>query len=257
MAFGRSRRYRPRIRRSRKFLRRRRTLAKIKKDIMKCNFPTKIKFMGLTEKKVMFLTKNTPTPINTNSSFYLDIMDSDNINSIITPVGQGANLTIYSNWDKFCILGIYIRFQPTKNTWNAGGADNIVPIKCTYNMCNVPIGTAEAYDANNVTRKQVFTFNSNESFTMYVPAPTTMCSNSPCVHKSKTWWSIADIRKIIEDTPFRGEEEDMSEDEYNDEIVGTPYGASGPGVHAGRIHLQSDGAFSYNVTINYKVALKG
>ena len=254
MAFGRSRRYRPRIRRSRKFLRRRRTLAKIKKDIMKCNFPTKIKFMGLTEKKVMFLTKNVA--INANSSFYLDIMDSDNINSIITQIGQDANMITYSNWDKFCILGIYIRFQPTKNTWSAGGQDDIAPIKCTYNMCNVPLATSAAYDANNVTRKQVFTFNSNESFTMYVPAPTTMCSNSPCVHKSKTWWSIADIRQIINGTVFQGEE-DMSEDEYNDEIVGTPYGASGPGVHAGRIHLESNGAFAYNVTINYKVALKG
>ena len=254
MAFGRSRRYRPRIRRSRKFLRRRRTLAKIKKDIMKCNFPTKIKFMGLTEKKVMFLTKNVA--INANSSFYLDIMDSDNINSIITQIGQDANMITYSNWDKFCILGIYIRFQPTKNTWSAGGENDIVPIKCTYNMCNVPLATSAAYDANNVTRKQVFTFNSNESFTMYVPAPTTMCSNSPCVHKSKTWWSIADIRQIINGTVFQGEE-DMSEDEYNDEIVGTPYGASGPGVHAGRIHLESNGAFAYNVTINYKVALKG
>ena len=256
MAFGRSRRYRPRIRRSRKFLRRRRTLAKIKKDIMKCNFPTKIKFMGLTEKKVMFLTKGKE--IEANSSFYLDVMDSDNINSIITTVGQDGNMITYSNWDKFCILGVYIRFQPKKNTWAANDNNNsIVPIKCTYNMCNVPLGTADAYDTNNVTRKQVFTFNSNESFTMYVPAPTTMCSNSPCVHKSKTWWSIADIRKIIGDTPFRGEEEDMSEDEYNDEIVGSPYGVMGPGVHAGRIHLESTGAFAYNVTINYKVALKG
>ena len=210
--------------------------------------------MGLTEKKVMFLTKNTP--INANSSFYLDIMDSDNINSILTVAGQAPNTIVYSNWDKFCILGIYIRFQPTKNTWSAGGQDEIAPIKCTYNMCNVPLAASAAYDANNVTRKQVFTFNSNESFTMYVPAPTTMCSNSPCVHKSKTWWSIADIRKIIEGTVFQAEE-DMSEDEYNDEIVGTPFGASGPGVHAGRIHLESDGAFAYNVTINYKVALKG
>ena len=56
MAFRRYRRLRriPRIRR-RRF--RGSALRRVKKDIIKCNFPTKVKFIGLPEKKVMFLTE--------------------------------------------------------------------------------------------------------------------------------------------------------------------------------------------------------
>ena len=67
MARGyRSRSFRPGRRMGRRLLKKRSSLRKIKKDIMRCNFPTKVKFLGLTEKKVMFLTKTftIDTPLN-------------------------------------------------------------------------------------------------------------------------------------------------------------------------------------------------
>lgn len=296
----RSRRYRPRA--GRRLRIRRSTLKRIKKDIMKCNFPTKVKFMGLTEKKVMFLTKSFDFTIASQAqegvvgpnglSFYLDPLIAENLNSILkeqvfTVGGTEENpenkTFVVSNWDKLCILGIYIKFQPKKNVWAADdGANNINTVKCTYTMNNFPsqdLGLIK-YDKECVNSKQVFTFNSNEAFTMYVPAPTTMCSNSPCVHKSKTWWAIADLMKNLEGGKnyIEGEEsEGESEGEEGDHGLGSgmdediemgsttaPYfctpevseGSVKPYIHAGRVHLESAGA-SYNVTINFKVALKG
>ena len=296
----RNRRYRPRT--ARRFRMRRSTLKRINKDIMKCNFPTKVKFMGLTEKKVMFLTKSfefTMAPAadgqaaehQNGISFYLDPLIAENIDSILKtntivlqpPATEGGQPVtgdyIVSNWDKLCILGIYIKFQPKKNTWTADGDANINTVKCTYTMNNFPSqdeGLVK-YDKECLSSKQVFTFNSNEAFTMYVPAPTTMCSDSPCVHKSKTWWALADLAKNLgEDDDFitgNESEEDGEHGELGDAMDedvemgannGDPYYCTPkvtanvykPYIHAGRVHLESVAA-SYNVTINFKVALKG
>ena len=228
--------------------------------------------MGLSERKVMFLTENdTLNDLATGHSMYLVPGRCPNIQSIANVKAAGDNLTVkYSNWDKMCILGIYIKFQPIKNQW-AGSAltatttqqgntifnervDTISEVQCTYTFNNAPTDKMLAYDADNVLNKQVFTFNSNEAFTIYIPAPPTMSSESPCVYKSKTWWSITDMK--LDGLPGqRGEEEDeVTEDEY----IGTPYGnATAPLIHAGRLYLKSTGEAKYNVTINYKVALKG
>ena len=303
----RSRRYRPRS--GRRLRMRRSTLKRIKKDIMKCNFPTKVKFMGLTEKKVMFLTKSFQIGLTAGTpgiSFYLDPRQTENISSILKEqeivytkgkVETKFNATI-SNWDKICILGIYIKFQPRKNMWEASGNENINTVTCTYTMNNFPSGQRADlvnYDQQCKSSKQVFTFNSNEAFTIYVPAPTTMCSESPCVYKSKTWWALANIDPSTVDTevPIEGEEEESEgseegtapgggsqgacrrvqrkgeeeEDDMEEEFIDAEAPPSlyyctpvtdylKPYIHAGRIHLESAGA-SYNVTINYKVALKG
>lgn len=271
----------------RRLLKKRSSLRKIKKDIMRCNFPTKVKFLGLTEKKVMFLTKTftIDTPLNEQPNqipdwvpaanenpnkrqayfnsvgFYLEPLDSDNVQSILSTLVNiaGQQDGTLSNWDKLCILGVYIKFQPKKNTWAASdAANNISQVKCTYNMNNVPVLAKAAidFDMQNLPNKQVFTFNSNEAFTIYVPAPTTMSTNSPCVHKSKTWWSITDLgisgSEILRQRTMEEDDDDESGDEPN---LGAPFGAR-PVLHAGRIFLQGEN-IHYNVTINYKVALKG
>ena len=287
MARGyRSRRYRVARRSSRRF-KKSSSLRKIKKDILKCNFPTKVKFMGLPEKKVMFLTKDLTVNFAEGSeshAFILDPMATDNISSILTnkpiisyTVGADKKTVTaaFSNWDKLCILGIYIKFQPKKNVWTADAGNDIVPVKCTYTTNNCPLKAtvnnavqkvATIYDKENVKNKQVFTFNSNEAFTIYVPAPTTMCSESPVVYKSKTWWSITDLQQTTEDGMFTtGMEEDDIEDEDGEEEyqdVASPIVDIGgvaqvkPSLSAGRIYLEAKSG-GYNVTINYKVALKG
>ena len=288
MARGyRSRRYRPSRRIGRRF-KKSSSLRKIKKDILKCNFPTKVKFMGLSEKKVMFLTKTeTVNLVETKQdnvitkyggkSIVLSPTDTTNITSIMdkTPIairyGKDSIVNsnaITSNWDKICVLGIYIKFQPTKNNWSADGNSTINEVKCTYTYNNIDkVGdapkedVAASYDHTNTVNKQVFTFNSNEAFTLYIPAPPTMCSDSPVVHKSKTWWSLTDLYQNQGTLHFlRGEDESMEEDEYEEEIsdmIGTPFTPKeNPVMHCGRLFLESTAA-SYNVTINYKVALKG
>lgn len=259
--FYRRRRFGRRLRRA--FKSKKTSMARIKKDIMKCNFPTKVKFMGLTEKKVMFLTQTFDVNLvtgNNNSDTHeiiLDPMAASNWNSL-----YGLSSENVYNWDKLCILGIYIKFQPKKNMWDGQHGD-ISPVKCTYNMNVVPLDLAGAnsYDETCLDYKQAFTFNSNESFTMYLPAPTTMSSDSPCVHRSKTWWALANIRKhlVVGNIPITGEriekDDNVSEDDVPEYGIG-PGSADNPYIHAGRLFLQSDSA-NYNITINYKVALKG
>lgn len=248
--------------------------------------------MGLSERKVMFLTKTeTVSLVETKEnnvitkyggrSIVLSPTDTANIGSIMekSPIairyGDKKLLdtnALTSNWDKICVLGIYIKFQPTKNTWTADGNNTINEVKCTYTYNNISGLTngdeqvpaenvAVAYDHGNTVKKQVFTFNSNEAFTLYIPAPPTMCSDSPVVHKSKTWWSLTDLYQHGSTLRFLRGDEDMDEDEEDEEeisdMVGTPFTPrENPIMHCGRLFIESTSA-NYNVTINYKVALKG
>ena len=201
-----ARRYRKRLFRRRRGLPRSRKakMAKIKRDILRCNFPTKVKFLGLTEKKVMYLTNTFSKNLNGGFSFYLCPLDTENISSIMDfSKVIGEKQCRMANWDKICILGIYIKMQPVQNMFGGGNDSRIKTVKCTYTMNNVNPGDAnvppEDFDAENIKNKQVFTFNSNEAFTIYVPAPTTMDMSSPVVHKSKTWWSLTDLQQMYED----------------------------------------------------------
>lgn len=287
MARGyRSRRFSARTSRRRRGMRRRSSMRKIKKDILKCNFPTKVKFMGLPEKKVMFFTYNGGFSLEKSShSLLLEPLACPNISSIMSQIatGTGTGTVKFSNWDKFCILGIYIKLQPVKNQWTGTATDTINEVRCTYTYNNCPVETSMEYDKTNINNKQVFTFNSNEAFTIYIPAPPTMTyrqayestvnviegqgkvsvlhpQQSDCVvHKSKTWWSLADLRASgLEVEHNLGDEEDMDEDDEASEDIGTPYGNNlSPVMHAGRLFFTCEGSAKYNVTINYKVALKG
>lgn len=260
-------------------------MRKIKKDILKCNFPTKVKFMGLPEKKVMFFTFNGGFNLNNSSTnVLLEPLRCPNISSIMTRQAIGNSQAKLSNWDKFCILGIYIKLQPVKNQWtgaNAAGdapADTINEVRCTYTYNNCPEEVSTDYDRRNINNKQVFTFNSNEAFTIYIPAPPTMTyresmtlnvaggqgtvtlpQDSNCViHKSKTWWSLADLRATAFGAFQREEGEDIDEDDEDENDIGTPFGNTfSPIMHAGRLFFTCAGSARYNVTINYKVALKG
>lgn len=241
-------------------------MSRVKKDIMKCNFPTKVKFMGMTEKKVTFLTQNFIVPLNNDAhSFYLCPLMAQNLSSIRRPIPvafpgqQQAVNALMSDWDKFCILGIYIKLQPSRNQFTGGAnGDTICPIQCTYTMNNTGPDAAPFYDKTNIPNKQVFTFNSNEAFTIYVPAPPTMEVGSSVVQKSKTWWSLTDLVKFQNDfTSVNMQNEDDEEDEEDYEgNLGNPFNPNNQ-MHAGRICLNSEGAAVYNITINYKIALKG
>lgn len=254
--------------------------------------------MGLSEKKVMFLTKTETVNLKeviekgeitqyggkaivlspTNTTNITSIMDKVPISVNYTTTDENGKVTnhtyekeaLASNWDKICVLGIYIKFQPTKNMWAANEDNTINEVKCTYTYNNIGDLTqgdtkisandvAVAYDHTNTTNKQVFTFNSNEAFTLYIPAPPTMCDDSPVVHKSKTWWSLTDLYQSESTLHFlRGDDESMEEDEEEiGDMIGTPFTPKeNPIMHCGRLFIESTAA-SYNITINYKVALKG
>ena len=284
-----ARRYRRRLfrRGARRMRMRKSRMSRIKKDILRCNFPTKVKFMGLTEKKVMYLTKSFTKTFKDGFSYYLTPLDTENISSIMNSsyrFGEGVEGRI-SNWDKICILGIYIKMQPINNMFQ--GAYNtdkrIETVKCTYTMNNVDGDEGldkVLFDKTNIKNKQVFTFNSNEAFTIYVPAPTTMDLDSPVVHKSKTWWSLTNLVGI---EPAYQQNNSMDEDGDDDNGNGNGNGKSrrikgdedsdeddlpvyyrgsspidgGSKMHAGRLYFSSPIDTYYNITINYKVALKG
>ena len=249
-------------------------MTRVKKDIMKCNFPTKVKFMGLPEKKVMFLTKTFSVKISGEkakaTSIPLSPMDASNIESIQKTLTIGKDAARAFNWDKMCILGIYIRFQPNRNDFNAAAVDKtngekdplanaIVPIECTYTLNNASTSLMSQYDALNMPNKQVFTFGSNEAFTIYIPAPSTMETISATVHRPKTWWSLADLSEW--GVTYKESKRQFVFDEDSSE-EGDDYGAvvgNGNLMHAGRLALRAlaGSSASYNITINFKVALKG
>ena len=268
----RSRRYRPRLRR--RYRIKKSSLSKIKKDILKCNFPTKVKFMGLTERKVMFLTYQksiTFDATNNDRALYLIPSIASNWKSIVGDYEtivkvDGKDTTKEArlpNWDKICILGIYIKVQPNFNMFQGGdGGKTIRPVKCFYAMDSCPSGNMVEFDQQLFPYKQVFTFNSNEAFTIYVPAPTTMDFNTSVVHRSKTWWSLAGIKTPAETDVIKGEiSEDGEQDEQESEVEEGEFSAifkdEGDVFHCGRLAFQCEGAAEFNVTINYKVALKG
>lgn len=264
----RSRRYRPRLRR--RYRIKKSSLSKIKKDILKCNFPTKVKFMGLTERKVMFLTYQKSVEFsekNKDRALYLIPSVATNWKSIIgdfktASTGESARLP---NWDKICVLGIYIKVQPNFNMFQGGEGKTIRPVKCFYAMDSCPAGDMVDFDKQLFPYKQVFTFNSNEAFTIYVPAPTTMDFNTSVVHRSKTWWSLAGIKTPDDGEVFKGEmsedgqdgQESEVENEEGEEEYSAILKTAGDVFHCGRLAFQCEGDAAFNVTINYKVALKG
>lgn len=298
MAFRRYRRIRrvPRIRR-RRF--RGSSLRKIKKDILKCNFPTKVKFIGLPEKKVMFLTEQTMVTTTSGSdigdqrTLYLYPTRCKNFKTLCKKteiLNKDASFNpqqfaYISNWDKYCVLAVYIRVQPQANVFNGDEGKMIVPIKCFYSLNNNVIFDMDqtspnfgpnrtfvnAYNEQMLVEKPLFTFNSNEHFTFVLRAPQTMQTDTPVVHKRYTWWSIVDQALIaLGDTSFAGSnikftQEQIQEEPEENEFLpfSTPLinyrSKELPAIHCGHLYFTTeDGSdVTLNVTINYKIALKG
>ena len=307
MAFRRYRRIRrvPRIRR-RRF--RGSALRKVKRDILKCNFPTKVKFIGLPEKKVMFLTEQTTITTTTNEegkygdqrTLYLYPTRCKNFRTLCKSIELKKKNNVafdppvkayISNWDKYCVLAVYIRVQPQINMF-AGGEDGnrIVPIKCFYSLNNNVIfdmnSTSNGFKTNReivslyneqmLVEKPLFTFNSNEHFTFVLRAPQTMQTDTPVVHKRYTWWSIVDQALItLGDTSFAGSNnqlaqnklEEFEETEEPEENEFLPFSTpiinyrskELPAIHCGHLYFTTEDGTNVdlNVTINYKIALKG
>lgn len=282
MAYYRSRRgYRRTGRKvSRRFLKKKMRMAKIKRDIMKCNFPTKIKFMGLPEKKVMFLTKD----VDLNNQFQdiiLNPFDCENIKTLfggeyIKRLANDRGLEIkLPNFDKMCILAIYVKLTPTKNMWNENGT--LLPISCFYSM-NYPSDEDDltsAYDESMKNLKQKFVFNSNENFTIYIHKPSTITSTNGVIYKPGTWYSLAEFdgdsitrREVPMDPPDDGDNDGhgrlpprrgamVEEEDEDNEIVGGILDATLPKMSCGRLSFFSSANMAYKATISYKVALKG
>lgn len=304
MAFYR-RRYRKRssFRRRGYGARKSRTLKKVKRDILKCNFPTKVKFIGLPEKKTMFLTDQQTIVTSGNGvkkTLYLYPTKCPNIKTLYreerfqigkdkddNPISAGA---LFANWDKYCVLAVYIRIQPEANIFD-GINKSIVPIKCYYAMNNNLVFDESAapqtingievkrvvdnYGEHLLLDKPIFTFNSNEHCTFVLKAPQTMQSDQPVVHKKYEWWSLVD-QALLDDKKYSGaktgnqvdeeseEEGENQEEELDDTVVplSTPLISLRsdylPIVHCGHLYFDSGVTpVKLNVTINYKIALRG
>lgn len=297
MAFYR-RRYRKRssFRRRGYGARKSRTLKKVKRDILKCNFPTKVKFIGLPEKKTMFLT-NQETIVTASSDgnsqnkvLYLYPTKCPNIKTLYRQqnitLGTNAAPALFANWDKYCVLAVYIRIQPEANIFDGSNGKSIVPIKCYYAMNNNLVfsndaaiagvslkNVTELYGKELLLEKPIFTFNSNEHCTFVLKAPQTMQSDQPVVHKKYEWWSLVD-QALLDDVRYSGadipkqssihEESEEEEEEPDDTIVplSTPLITLRsdylPIIHCGHLYFDSGATpVKLNVTINYKIALRG
>ncbi len=287
MDFRRPTRYNYRRRRNLSLYRYRQSkafLSSIKKDILKCNFPTKVKLIKLNEKKTMYLTDEHPNYVisaATGSSLPLFPTKSSNILSFMhkgNALDGGSNqLTFrFGDWDTIRILRVIIKVQPITNIF-AGGNQNIIQtVNCFYSMNNA-VETPNAlyqiqpsYDNSLLNYKQKFTFNNNESFTLVIEKPQTMSTDSPVVHSYKTTWSLSDQTIFaLNNGNWQTQREDNQDDSENEEeceylhdklgIINSPLYDAGvaPAIHCGRLYFKPSGDCAFNITINYKVALKG
>lgn len=261
-------------RRSRRYFRKSssKLLKRVKKDILKNNFPTKIKFIGLPEKKIMFLQATQTVTINNGSgkTLVLNPLNTSNVNTLYeTRVIVNQVNGKVCNWDKLSVLAIYIRIQPNMNMFTGDGNSAIVPVKCFYSINNSVYeedndnNQLNIYNGFLLNKKNIFTFNSNESFTLVLKGPSSMSTQTPAIRKSYSWWSLADGKfkngtQILKDTKDYNDEEyeeDTNEEELED--YGSPFG-NGVLFHYGYLFFNPIGAnVTFNVSISYKVALKG
>ena len=292
MAYTKYRRsYKPR-RVSRRYLKKRKLMARIKKDINKCNFPTKLKFVGLPEKKVMFLQETInlekmPTGIFTGTgadrkektykgpiSIILNPMNCDT-----TTLFKSISGVDCPNFDKFTILGVYIKMTPNANAY--GPNDHLRPISCFYALNTPSNGVVDQgvvkvekiteattkFDYKTRGLKQKFSFNCNENFTYFLNRPQTMDLDSPVIYKAGTWWSLGEVmatsRKMPEASVSSRRGEDIEEEYENDEDVeATTIEGDKIQMNCGRLFFWSedpaaDVSIPYTMTISYKIALKG
>lgn len=255
MAFRRTRRaYRPR-RAGRRMMRRKSKMARIKRDIMKCNFPTKIKFMGLPEKKVMFISQ-VFTYNSKSKVIKLNPFDCPNIVSLFHKKGD----IVVPNFDKMMVLAVYVKMTPNRNMWDGSASNALAPIDCYYSINNVK--NENNYEAVAKTYKQNFTFNANENFTIYIGKPSTIQTVSGVIYKPGTWWSLGEY-KIPELKDERvgeyrrdseEEEDDMEEDIVCESNVDTTDKLN---MNCGRLAFSSGKEPNYTITVSYKIALKG
>ena len=249
-----------------RYLKRKREMARIKKDIMKCNFPTKIKFMGLPERKTMFLQKEITLDsanLPTHFSITLNPFDTTNLSTLF----DGT----VPNWDKIKVLAIYVKMTPNRNMWSE--ASSMTPIKCFYVVSNAKNG--DAYDEDLKNKKQLFVFNCNENFTIYLGKPQTMTASDGVIYKPGQWFSLGEFTgkakqlqmeeeedEDDDDKQKRGmikDDEEEREDEEEDFFIGTNADDvdSRSTMSCGRLHFTSTKAIDYTISISYKVALKG
>lgn len=267
MAYRKSRRVFRKSRRGMRYLKRKREMARIKKDIMKCNFPTKIKFMGLPERKTMFLQKEITLKSTTKEfSISLNPFDTANFKTLLN-----GN---YPNWDKIKVLAIYVKMTPNRNTWSTTGGMH--PIKCFYTINNA--NAPNTYDKALATNKQLFVFNCNENFTIYLGKPQTMTASDGVIYKPGQWFSVGEFtskdtayemeedeeeEKSEDDKQKRGmikDDEEEKEDDEEDFFIGTTADGGDTTkstMSCGRLHFISNGIIDYTISISYKVALKG
>ena len=93
------------------------------------------------------------------------------------------------------------------------------------------------------------------------------------VHRTKTWWSLATLKNLEPADFIQGsmeeEDDDMDQnygddgdDEGSEDFIGVmpePSITTGQGqvFHCGRLYFHCEGDANFNVTVNFKVALKG
>lgn len=238
-------------------MKKRARMSRIKKDIMKCNFPTKIKFMGLPEKKTMFISQ-TITIDGTSKTIQLNPFDCDNMISLFHKISYKQGTVDVSNgvpnFDKMCILAVYIKMTPNKNMWTGVETNVMAPINCYYSINNVETTMLSTYEENMKNLKQNFAFNCNENFTIYIHKPHTIQDVSGVIYKPGTWWSLGEYYEHQWGTNtqrYVNDEEDDVEFESSS-VLGTK-----GRMNAGRLYFYSKQAISYTATISYKIALKG
>lgn len=267
-------------RRVRSFGKTKRLLSRIKKDVLKNNFPTKIKLIGLPEYKKMYLQYQEvleATPAGKQLILYPT--RTENISSVVETVElDGGVAARIGNWDKMAILDVMIRVQPIANMFDGTAGKTINTVSCFYAMNNnVPlpnsIGSitdqaAAAYDITSLPLKPLFKFNSNEAFTFVLHGPSTMLTNSPAIYKRGTWWSLADQQVFGTTSAWTEELKTVHANKVPDflcpvsGVINSPFTASGiaPAVHCGRLFFcvpENTPSCSFNVSVSYKVALKG
>lgn len=257
---------------------------------MHVNFPKKIKLIYLPERKTMFLKHSEQlTVTHAGTPLVLYPTKTENVESIINSytfnTTSGSTITTrLGNWDKYCVERVYIQIQPKMNNYDGSNdRSSIFPVSCFYAINNnvampqdntqtaITDVLANTYDNASLKYKHLFTFNSNESFTFVLETPSTMSTDSPKIHGKRAWWSLAD-QQIFGVTEGQWRSTNMEDDGVGEDVdviddnigvINSPFVSRGlaPAVHCGRLYFAAEPNIStgitFNITLNYKVSLRG
>lgn len=274
MAFSRfqKRRFRGRRMHRRSLGKKHSKFGKIKRDLAHLNFSRKVKIMGLTEYKTMYLRETGSIDLSSTKQWDSIVLRPDqaqNLNTLYSVVTRDKESVKVPNWEKFRVTAVYVHVQPIYNTFDetTGQIHNVESFYSVGSLGSALANSADAKSYHNV--KETFTFSTNDNFTFVIRAPESMeCTSggsgdgittsidSIAVYPRYQWWSLKDM--MLDPPDFQANEaSEYSEDDVEAFPASNQVPAFGELVFRCKESINEKKPIKLLVDVQYKIQLRG